>query len=116
MTLRVPKLRPLCQYKIRRRRNLRPVFVGDGAKIDTKNFLLPVLFEVVLAFESSAAHLTAESQLGALVGPLVDHQVVGLGELPLAIFADEFVLGAHFSTELAPTNVVVNLYYRKHRV
>jgi hypothetical protein len=92
------------------------VFVGDGAKIDTKNFLLPVLFEVVLAFESSAAHLTAESQLGALVGPLVDHQVVGLGELPLAIFADEFVLGAHFSTELAPTNVVVNLYYRKHRV
>jgi hypothetical protein len=75
-----------------------------------------VLFEVVLAFESSAAHLTAESQLGALVGPLVDHQVVGLGELPLAIFADEFVLGAHFSTELAPTNVVVNLYYRKHRV
>jgi len=76
----------------------------------------PVLFEVVLSFESPPANLATERQFGAFVGPLVDHEVVGLGELPLAVFADKFVLGAHFSTELAPTNVVVNLYYRKHRV
>lgn len=74
-----------------------------------------MLFEVVLAFEASAAHLATERQLGTLVGPLVDHQIIGFGELPLAVLADELVFGAHFSTELAPTDVVVDLYYRKHR-
>lgn len=75
-----------------------------------------MLFEVVLALEAPSADLAAEGELWALVGSFMDHEVVRLGELPLAVLADEFVLWAHFSTELAPTNVVVNLYYRKHRV
>lgn len=74
-----------------------------------------MLFEVVLPLEAFAADLTAEGQFRALVGPLVDHQVVGLGEAALAVLADEFALGPHLPAELAPAHVVLYLHYRKHR-
>lgn len=47
--------------------------------------------QVILATEGLAANITA---VGALVGvsPLVDQQVVGLGELTVAVFADELLL------------------------
>lgn len=51
-----------------------------------------MLLEVILSLETSSAHLATESQLGTLVGPLVDHEVVRLGEPPLAVFTDEFAL------------------------
>lgn len=73
-----------------------------------------MLLEVVLPFEALAADLAAEGELGALVGPLVDHQIVGFGEAALAVLADEFTFSAHFPAKLAATNVVVDLHNRKH--
>lgn len=73
-----------------------------------------MLFKVILPFETLAANFAAESQFGTFVRPFVDHQVVGFVEAALAIFADKLALGPHFPTKLTPTNVVLNLHYRKH--
>ena len=73
-----------------------------------------MLFEVVLPLEALAADLAAERQLGALVAPLVYHQVVRLGEPALAVLADEFALGSHLSAEFSVAHVVIQLHYREH--
>lgn len=73
-----------------------------------------MLLEVVLPLEALSAYLAAEGQLGTLVGPLVYHEVVGLGEPPLTVLADELALGTHFSTELSSTHVVINLHNGEH--
>ena len=46
---------------------------------------------MVLPAEGFAAHFTRKGSL-VCMRPLVDQKVVGLGELPLAIFADELFL------------------------
>lgn len=74
----------------------------------------PMLLEIILPLETFPAHFTAERQLGTLVRPLVDHQIVGLGEPPLAVLADELALGSHFSSELPAAYLVVNLHYSEH--
>jgi hypothetical protein len=50
-----------------------------------------VVSEMVLPTEGFSANVTA---VGALVGvgSLVDEEVVGFGELPIAVFADELFL------------------------
>lgn len=73
---------------------------------------LPVLFQIILSFEILPTNLANESQW--IVGPLVYHQVVAFGEPPLAILANVFAFGAHFSTELSTTHVVLDLHDRKH--
>lgn len=74
-----------------------------------------MLLQVVLALEALAAHLAGEAQLGALVRPLVDHQVVGLGEAALAVLADVLALGSHLShPELSSTVLVLDLHYGEH--
>lgn len=73
---------------------------------------IPVLFQVVLTFEGLAADLAREGDV-ILVGPLVYHQVVRLGETALAILADEFAFGSHFSAKLPPF-VTVYLHNREH--
>lgn len=52
-----------------------------------------VIPQMVLSPEGLSADV---ARVGALVGvsPLVDEQVVGLGELPVAVLADELLLGA----------------------
>lgn len=54
--------------------------------------MLPVVPEVVLPAEGLAADVAG---VGTLVGvrPLVDQEVIGLGELPVAELADELLLG-----------------------
>lgn len=74
-----------------------------------------MLLEVVLPLEALAADLAAERQLGALVRPLVYHQVVALGEPALAVLADELAFSTHLPAELSAAHVVLNLHYRKHR-
>lgn len=73
-----------------------------------------MLFEVVLPLEGTSAHLTAERELGTLVGALVDHEVVALGEPPLAVLADELTLRSHLSPELPTAVVVLDVHNRKH--
>lgn len=72
--------------------------------------------EVVLSFEVLAAHLTGERHLRALVGALVDHQVVRLGEPALAVLAHKLALWPHLATEVGPTVVIVNSHHREHFV
>lgn len=52
-----------------------------------------VIPQMVLPPESLSADV---ARVGTLIGvsPLVDQQVVGLGELPVAVLADELLLGA----------------------
>lgn len=71
-----------------------------------------MLFQVVLAFEGLAADLAREGDV-VLVGPLVYHQVVRLCKTALAILADEFAFGSHFSAKLPPF-VTVYLHNREH--
>lgn len=73
-----------------------------------------MLFEVVLPLEALTADLTAEGEFGTLVGPLVDHQVVGLREATLAVLADELTLGPHLPAKLTPAHVVLYLHNREH--
>lgn len=73
-----------------------------------------MLFEVVLPLETLSAHLTTEREFGTLVRPLVDHEVVGLGEPPLAVLAHELALGPHLSPKLIPGDVVINLHDGEH--
>lgn len=63
--------------------------------------------DIFLPFVVLAAHLARERHLRALVGALVDHQVVRLGEPALAVLAHELALRPHLGTEVAPTVVVV---------
>lgn len=73
-----------------------------------------MLLQVVLSLETLPANFTAESKLGALVRPLVYHQIIGLREPPLTIFTNKLALCPHFSPELISRHVVVNLHYCKH--
>lgn len=66
-----------------------------------------MLLEVVLTLEGLSAGLAGEGDV-VLVGALVDHEVVGLGEAPLAILAHELALGAHLATKLSP---LIRLYW-----
>lgn len=72
-----------------------------------------VLLEVVLALERLATGLTRECDV-ILVRPLVDHEVVGLGEATLAVLADKLALGSHLAPKLA-TVVRLDGHYGKHR-
>jgi len=71
-----------------------------------------VLFKIVLAFEGLPADFASEGNV-VLVAPLVDHEVVGLGEPPLAVFADELALGSHLAPKLPPI-LRLNLHYGEH--
>jgi hypothetical protein len=55
--------------------------------------LLPVVAEVILAAEGLSANVTRVGPFVG-VGPLVDEQIVGLGELAVAELADELLLGS----------------------
>lgn len=70
--------------------------------------------EVVLSLEVLAAHLAGERHLRALVGALVDHQVVRLGEPALAVLAHKLALWPHLTAEVGPTVVIVNSHHREH--
>lgn len=70
--------------------------------------------EVVLSLEVLAAHLAGERHLRALVGALVDHQVVRLGEPALAVLAHKLALWPHLAAEVGPTVVIVNSHHREH--
>ena len=50
-----------------------------------------VVSQVILSSECFATHIAGEWSL-ICVSPLVDHDIVGLGELSVAIFADESLL------------------------
>jgi len=54
--------------------------------------ILPVVAEVILTAEGLSANV---ARVGPFVGvgPLVDEQIVGLGELAVAELADELLLG-----------------------
>lgn len=71
-----------------------------------------MLFQVVLALESLSAGLARERNV-IFMSALVDHQIVGLGESSLAIFAHKFALGPHFAPKLA-TLVRLNGHYGEH--
>lgn len=47
------------------------------------------------------------------MGPFVDHQVVGLGEPPLAVLAHELAFWAQFASEI-PGVLLVNLHHGEH--
>lgn len=73
----------------------------------------PVLLEVVLTLEGLATSLAREGDV-ILVRPLVDHEVVGLGEAALTVLADELTLSPHLAPEFA-TVVRLNGHYGEHR-
>ena len=50
-----------------------------------------VVSQVILSSEGFTTHITGEWPLIS-VSPLMDHDIVGLGELSVAIFADEPLL------------------------
>ena len=56
-----------------------------------------VVSKVVLPAEGLAANITIEGSLIG-VGPLVDEEVVGFGELSVAVLADETFLGSRSSS------------------
>lgn len=72
-----------------------------------------MLLEVVLALERLAARLAREGDV-VLVGALVDHEVVRLGEAALAVLADELALGAHLAPKLRPPLVRLHLHDGEH--
>lgn len=74
-----------------------------------------MLAQVVLPLETLPAYFAAERQLWALMGALVDHQVVGLGEPTLAVLADELAFWAQFASEI-PCVLFVNLHHGEHFV
>lgn len=73
-----------------------------------------MLLEVVLTLEALAANLAGEGEFGALVGALMDHEVVGLGKAALAVLADKLAFGAHLPSELAPAVLVLYLHDGEH--
>lgn len=78
---------------------------------------LPVLLEVVLPLEGLSADLAGEGHV-VLMAALVDHEVVGLREAPLAVLADELyrALGAHLlpPAELPAVPLCLHRHYREH--
>lgn len=76
---------------------------------------LPMLTQVILPLETFPTDLAAKGQLRALVGALVYHQVVGLGESALAVLADELALGAQFTPKV-PCVILVDLHHGEHFV
>lgn len=78
---------------------------------------VPVLLEVVLPLEGLSADLTGEGHV-VLMAALVDHEVVGLREAPLAVLADELyrALGAHLlpAAELPAVPLCLHRHYREH--
>lgn len=73
-----------------------------------------MLTQIVLPFETLPTDLATERQFRALVGPLVNHQVVGLGEPTLAILADELAFWAQLTPEIPC--VFVDLHHGEHFV
>lgn len=71
-----------------------------------------VLAQVVLSLKVFAADLTGVCDLGALVCPLVDHQVVGFREPPLAELADELALWPHLPAKVPA--IVIDPHHREH--
>jgi hypothetical protein len=76
-----------------------------------------VLLEVVLPLEGLSADLAGEGHV-VLMAALVDHEVIGLGETPLAVLADELyrALGAHLlpPAELPAVPLCLHRHYREH--
>lgn len=75
--------------------------------------MLPVLFKVVLSFESFSAELACERYV-ILVTPLVDHEVIGFGEPSLTVFANEFALRSHFAAEFSAPLFGAHLHHGEH--
>lgn len=73
-----------------------------------------VLAQIVPLLKVLAAHLARIGDLRGLVGALVDHQVVRLGESPLAVLANELALRTHLAAEIGPAVIVVDSHYSKH--
>lgn len=73
-----------------------------------------MLTQIITLLEVFAADLTGVGNLWGFVGAFVYHQVVRLGETPLAILANELTLGAHLATEIRPAVIVVDSHYSKH--
>lgn len=69
-----------------------------------------MLFEVVLPLEGLAADFAGVRDI-ILVGALVDHEVVGLGEPALAVAADELALGPHFASEFPGGVAFLSVYW-----
>jgi len=80
-------------------------------------YSVPVLLEIVLPLEGLSADLAGEGHV-VLMAALVDHEVVGLGEAPLAVLADELyrALGAHLlpPAELPAVPLCLHRHYREH--
>lgn len=78
---------------------------------------VPVLLEIVLPLEGLSADLAGEGHV-VLMAALVDHEVVGLREAPLAVLADELyrALGAHLlpPAELPAVPLCLHRHYREH--
>lgn len=74
-----------------------------------------MLAQIVLPLKALPAHFAAEGELRTLVRPLVDHQVVGLGEPALAVLAHELALRTQLASEVAGV-VLVNLHHGEHFV
>ena len=85
--------------------------------VKTKCDSVPVLLEVVLPLEGLSADLAGEGHV-VLMAALVDHEVVGLREAPLAVLADELyrALGAHLlpPAELPAVPLCLHRHYREH--
>ena len=91
------------------------VYIYIGKEYSGQN--VPVLLEVVLPLEGLSADLTGEGHI-VLMAALVDHEVVGLREAPLAVLADELyrALGAHLlpAAELPAVPLCLHRHYREH--
>lgn len=74
----------------------------------------PVLTQIITLLEIFAADLTGICYLWGFVRALVYHQIVWLGETPLAILANELTLRTHLATEIRPAVIVVDSHYSKH--
>lgn len=74
-----------------------------------------MLAQIILPLEALPAHFTAERELWTLVRPLMDHQVVGLGEAALAVLADELAFRAQLASEVASV-VFIDLHHGEHFV
>lgn len=76
-----------------------------------------MLLEIVLPLEGLSADLAGEGHV-VLMAALVDHEVVGLREAPLAVLADELyrALGAHLlpPAELPAVPLCLHRHYREH--
>lgn len=89
-----------------------PARIHPNAAFDAINS--PVLTQIILPREQLAAALARERDLLALVRALVYHQIVRLGEAPLAELAGELALWSHLTTKVRPTIIVINSHHRKH--